>query len=328
MRFIVFGAGAVGGVVGGLLARAGEEVCLIARGAHLQAIRKDGLRLETPEESRVLRLAAFEDPRATDPRPDDVVLLAVKSQDTREALASLARCFPPSVAVVCMQNGVDNEREALRLFPNVYAVPVWCPATYLDEGVVHAHSSPIRGVLDVGRYPRGEDRLSVELATRFSAAGFRSVSRPDIMRYKWSKLLFNLTNSAEALCDDRAAIDEIATLVRSEAEACFKAAGIDYASASEDAARRGQPLAIGPTISQGRTGGSSWQSLARGTGNMESDYLNGEVILLGRLSGTPTPVNAFLQNEARRAAALGLEAGSLPGEDLLARARVAMGAGS
>ena len=80
----------------------------------------------------------------------------MKGQDTRDALDALAD-GPPDLAVACLQNGVDNERQVLRRTPNTYAVPVMLPATYLEPGVVDASSAPVTGILDVGRYPTGVD---------------------------------------------------------------------------------------------------------------------------------------------------------------------------
>jgi 2-dehydropantoate 2-reductase len=78
------------------------------------------------------------------------------------------------------------------------------------------------------------------------------------------------------------------------------AAGIDFASDEEDRHRRGDILRMRPIDGKRRMGGSSWQSLARGAGSIETDYLNGEIVMLGRLHGVPTPVNSTLQRVARR----------------------------
>src|ERR1035437_6891377 len=120
MRFVIYGAGAIGGVVGARLAQAGFDVTLIARGAHLDAIRRDGLTLETPVERLVLDLPGAEDPAGIDWRPDAAVALATKGQDRAGALTALRVAAPPGLPVVCMQNGVENERLALRRFADVY----------------------------------------------------------------------------------------------------------------------------------------------------------------------------------------------------------------
>jgi 2-dehydropantoate 2-reductase len=309
MRFVVYGAGAIGGLIGALLAEAGEDVLLIARGAHAEAIRRSGLAVESPEGRRLVPLAVAEGPAASF-RPGDVVLLAVKSQDTAAALSALRQTAPPSISVVCVQNGVDNERAALRLFADVYGVCVMCPAAHLEPGVVQAFSSPTPGLLDVGRYPVGVDALCSALAAAFRAATFESVARPDIMRWKYRKLLMNLGNAVEALCDGPGRL-ELAHLAGDEGVACLRAAGIDAASEEEDAARRGDLLQLHAVGGHRRAGGSSWQSLQRGAGSIESDYLNGEIVLLGRRHGIPTPVNALLQELAWERTLSGAGPGSL-----------------
>src|SRR5258708_3229824 len=94
MRFIVYGAGAVGGVIGGGVAEHGHEVVLVARGDHLSAIDEQGLRLESPEGARTIRIAAVDHPDKLSWSDGDVVLLAVKSQDTAGALDALAATAP------------------------------------------------------------------------------------------------------------------------------------------------------------------------------------------------------------------------------------------
>jgi len=104
-----------------------------------------------------------------------------------------------------------------------------------------------------------------------------------------------------------------------EGEAALTAARIDFASLEEDTARRGDLLRLRAIGARPRPGGSSWQSLARGTGRIEADYLNGEIVLLGRLHGVPTPVNALLQATANRMARERSAPGSLSEESLLAQ---------
>ena len=231
-----------------------------------------------------------------------MVLLAVKGQDTPAALEGLA-AGPPDLAIACLQNGVDNERQVLRRTPNTYAVPVMLPGTYLEPGVVEASSAPITGILDVGRYPRGIDERAEAISTAFATSTFSSLPQPEVMRFKWSKLLMNLGNALEAAVGPIGRESELYPRARAEAEAVLAAAGIDYASLAEDAERRGDLIGMRRINGQRRGGGSTWQSLARGTGRVETDLLNGEIVLLGRLHGVPTPVNALLQDGRQRAGA-------------------------
>ena len=301
MRVIVYGAGGVGGVIGGRLFEHGHDVVLIARGEHHDAIRDHGLCLEDPDTSVTLRVPVVDHPARTQPRPGDIVLLTMKSQDTARALAALTPHVPADTPVVCAQNGVENERAASRHFANVYGVCVMCPTAFLVPGVVQATSHPVSGILDLGRHPSGVDDVAQALAAALRDSTFSSEAVRDIQRWKYSKLLMNLANAAQATLLPAAQADVVRTAIR-EGVACLRAAGIDFASKEEDAARRGDLITQRPIRGERRGGGSSWQSLARATGSIETDYLNGEIVLLGRLHGVPTPVNAALQVVANQMA--------------------------
>jgi 2-dehydropantoate 2-reductase len=316
MRFVVFGAGAIGGVAGARLHQAGHEVVLIARGAHYEAIRDNGLTLEAPGERTVLEIDACDSPAAVSWSGDEIVLLATKGQDTVGALAGLRAVAPPATPVVCMQNGVENERLALRLFANVYGAVVMVPAAHIEPGVVESHASQLTGIIDVGRYPDGADELAEELASTLRGSRFDACARPDVMRLKHAKLLLNLANAVGALCEAGPQTDQLTEAVREEGRAVLSAAGIEFVAPEvEDVSGRWERLGV----QRARRGGSStWQSLARHTGQVETDFLNGEIVLLGRLHGVPTPVNEALAAAAFRAASDGLEPRSLSAQDVLA----------
>ncbi|MBO3101294.1 ketopantoate reductase family protein [Cellulomonas fengjieae] len=326
MRHIIIGTGAVGGVIGGLLAGAGSDVVLVARGRQLDALRADGLEVTTPAGSVRMHPAVAAGPPDVDLRPDDVLVLAVKSQDTVAALDAWADrpvagggSAAERLAVVCAQNGVANERAALRRFRTVVAMCVWLPATFLEPGRVSAGGTPVPGVLTVGPAAASSvaDAALTAYAEDLAGAGFAAPVTGDVMAWKYRKLLSNLANAVEALCgttrDDGAA--ELVARADEEGRTVLRAAGIRVLDeAVHDAARAGFHVARLPGQAGG---GSSWQSLARGTGSIESDYLNGEIVLLGRLHGVPTPVNAVLQRRARQAAATGAGPGSTVAADVL-----------
>ncbi len=310
MRWVIVGAGAVGGVVGGYLAAAGHDVVLVARGAHLDAIRAGGLAVRSPDGERTFRLPAAADPAEVDWRPGDVAVLGVKSMDTEDVVRSIAAHAAEDTPVVCLQNGVANESTALRRFANVYGICVMLPASHLEPGLVVAHSAPVPGILDVGRFPDGVDDTAAAVAAGLRDAGFHSVARPDVMRMKYRKLLSNLGNALDALCGRADGLDEAVRPVLAEGEAVLRAAGIAYATEAEDEERRGTTMTLLPVEGAPRGGGSSWQSLARHTGSVEADYLNGEIVLLGRLYGVPTPANALARRLVVEAARTGAEPGS------------------
>lgn len=312
MRIVVYGAGGIGGTIGARLHLIGTEVILIARGAHLQAIQAQGLRFVSPAGDDRLPIPAVGHPGEIEWRDGDVVLLTMKSQHSVAALDELAAAASRSIPVVCGQNGVANERMALRRFHDVYGMIVNLPATHLVPGEVVTHAAGSGGILDTGRYPTGSDALVEELTGLLSEAGFTAEPDEQIMRKKYAKLLMNLGNIVQAAtvpgagassdssnseegeeteAVEKKAVAEIYRRLRAEALACFAAAGIDCASRDEVRERSRNMVKMVELPGHSRPAGSSWQSFSRGTGNVETDFLNGEIALLGGQHGVPTPGN-------------------------------------
>jgi 2-dehydropantoate 2-reductase len=318
VRFVVHGAGAIGGVIGARLFQAGYDVVLIARGSHYEAIRSDGLTIESADERTTLPIPVVQQPRGITFTDDDIVLLSVKSQDTLGALDDLRDATSIALPIVCVQNGVANERMALRRFANVQTTCVMCPTGHLEPGVVQAHSTPITGILDTGRYPHGIDIITEEVVGALRKSGFAAEARADIMRWKYSKLIMNLANAVEGVCGRTEGADELGRRIRREGVECLRAAGIDFVSGEEDRERRGSILTIKPIGGATRGGGSTWQSLQRATGSIETDYMNGEIVLIAREHGREAPVNELLQRLANESAATGRPPGSTPAAEVLA----------
>jgi 2-dehydropantoate 2-reductase len=258
-------------------------------------------------------------------RADDVLVLAVKTQDSAAALDAWAWQPVPGggvaaevLPVVCAQNGVASERLALRRFRRVYGMCVWLPASHLEPGTVHAEGAPKTGLLAIGCYPAGSDATAEQISRDLVASTFLAPVAADVMRWKYGKLLGNLGNAVEAVCGPGAADDsaQLGELAAAEGAAVLEAAGIDYASADEQAEARGSQVQVRPVNGARRGGGSSWQSLTRGTGSIEADYLNGEIVLLGRLHGQPTPVNEVLQELANQLARAGRAPGSIAADEV------------
>ena len=113
----------------------------------------------------------MDDPAEIDWRADDAILLTMKTQDTLPALERLRAAGVAGQPIFCVQNGVANERMALRRFPNVHGVTVMMPASFLSPGEVAAFSTPRHGIFDIGRFPRGSD-------ARRPGAGGRAGGRP------------------------------------------------------------------------------------------------------------------------------------------------------
>jgi 2-dehydropantoate 2-reductase len=277
MRIVVFGAGAVGGVVAAQLARSGREVAVIARGAHLEAIRREGLTLQWPGGEAVLGLAAVGSPGELAWRSDDVLLLATKSQHSDAALAALAGAPPGCLSSASRTASRTNaERCVARARP-------WrlrdAPAAHLEPGVVQASFRPPASLTSAR--PAGLDELP-----RRSPSASRG------------GLLVVGGRGRDALEVRQAAVEPRQRRrgrmrtggARLAARACARAGALVAAGTArelEDAERR-RPDPAAPHRRSRRGGGSTWQSLARRTGSIEVDDLNGEIVLLGRLR-RPTP---------------------------------------
>ena len=292
MRYVVLGAGGIGCAVGGLLHHAGAKVVFIARGGQLEALRARGLVLAFPDRSLTLDVEAAERVAAAS---GDVVLLCTKSQDTAEALELVAADAP----VVCMQNGLHNERVVAERHA-AYGAMVFVPASYLEPGRVTVHSAPCPGVIDVGCFPSGSDAIAGALVADLVRAGYDAAVDEDIMRAKRTKLISNLGNVLQALGGNAALENkELRKRVQAEGRAAFDAAGLSHRPLRELYQRAGQ-VNDQPVAGASRLGGSSWQSLKRGQ-TLESEHLNGEIVRLGAAHGVPTPLNGALLELARQA---------------------------
>jgi 2-dehydropantoate 2-reductase len=317
MRYVIIGIGAIGGTLAAALHRAGRDVLGVGRGAHLDAVQTHGLLLRMPGRAHRVALSAVVLDDLTI-NAGDVVVVATKSQHTEALLMRLADVAPASTPIICAQNGVTNEPAALRWFESVYGAVVNCPALHLVPGEVAAYSCPTIGVVDVGRWPGGEDATSKAVATDLDSAGFSSQPLPDISRWKYAKLLNNLGNAVEVVCRPRTRDGELTTRLKDEARDVLHRHGIDVASDAEYAARLGDMLQIG-NIDGPRPGGSTWQSVTRGLRATEADYLNGEIVRLGRLRGLRVPANALMQQLTRDVAQGLTPVGGVSEHEVLAR---------
>lgn len=315
----MLGIGAVGGTVAARLATAGHEVLALARGPHAAAVRADGLHLDTPDGPLTARMDVVERPEDLRLRDGDVLLLATKSQHTVALLESLpaeARDLP----LLCLQNGVANEREAARRMSDVHGVCVMLPALHTEPGRVAVFARP-SAVLEVGRWPDGTTDVDHEVAEAFSAAGLLTRARDDVQAYKHRKLLTNLGNAVEALLGREVggsaeAVRRLHSRAVAEGERVLALAGVpllDLERWREDVVAR---IEIAEVDGVERGGGSTWQSLVRGAGSVEADHLNGEVVLLARLHGTTAPVNEVLRRAVVDAARAGRPPGSVDADEL------------
>ena len=276
MHLTILGAGAVGGVVGALLHSAGLPVTLVARGAHLEKIRADGLYVMTPEWRERMPIPVSD----TVPADTDVVLLAVKSHQTEAALADVPRHLP----VCCLQNGVGNEPIVAALGHPTIGAMVWMPTVHLVPGVVRSHGAPGPGAIDVGAYPSGVTPLVEALCEAFEAAEIQSDPHPDIMALKRTKLIVNIAGAAQAVSGTVS--EQLWRDLMAEATAVFDAAGLAY-DPPEELLERG--LGVADINGAERPGGSTWQSLRRGI-EPETRAMHAPLIALADAHGVAIPL--------------------------------------
>lgn len=309
-RYVVIGGGAVGGALAAQLAplagTRGYDVVLVARGEHGRLIRDRGLLVHRPDGTETVRLDVVADPEDLDLRVGDVLVLTVKAQDAEAALATWAwqPVRDPSGAVVgsgadlpivTYQNGLATEDLALRRFSRVYGATIGIPTSYLTPGAIVSPSRPPAvGVVWIGRHPTGTDELQELLVADLVVAGLAAWSVPDISAVKAAKLVFNVANGLDLLSGSDAERTAARRALREESLAVLAAAGVRL-TASGELDHHGVRLSIEPV--PGDTVGrfsSTWQSFARGASS-ETDYLNGEIVLLARRAGVEAPVNERLQ---------------------------------
>jgi len=320
MRFIVYGAGGIGGPLGLFLAETGADVVLIARGEHLRRLQADGLTVHAGDGSRTVKVPAVSHPRELEPGAADVVALTMKTQDTEGALRDLqASGFDPwTTPIFCVQNGVANERISTRYFAHVYGVMIVIPGIHVEPGIVYNPISGNHGYMDVGRYPGGVDDLAEAFVAAVRKADYAANAHADVMAPKGAKLLTNLGNAMGAITDGRGDEKAYMEQVYAEARACLTAAGLPFEDEAQwndrVKASRGTNVTLEGLPPGNR--GSSWQSLTRGQGSIEADFLNGEVTLHGRKHGIPTPYNDVLQRVANEMARLRQRPGHYTAEQL------------
>ncbi|RRQ29419.1 ketopantoate reductase family protein [Rhodococcus sp. Eu-32] len=324
-RYIVIGGGAVGASLAAQFDAAGIDYVLVARGESYHKLSSDGLRYIRPAGEKTLHLNVVAGPDDVALRPDDVLVLAVKAQQAERAITDWAwrpigsetgtnGIAAHTLPILTFQNGIDTERIALRRFATVYGVSIWIPGTHVEPGTVIAAGTPAVGLVWVGRYPTGTDELASEIASDLTRAGFPTQVVPDVMRWKTTKLITNLLNAVDLFEATDDEVKQAQAVLEREAFAALDAAGLTRADPSTESTNDRTQLQIAPLPGQSSAHKSTWQSVARGSGSVETDYLNGEISLLGRLHGIPTPANDQLQ------AALGqlISGGDAPGSRRLA----------
>ncbi|MFM7227730.1 MAG: ketopantoate reductase family protein [Betaproteobacteria bacterium] len=285
MRFAVVGAGAVGCYFGGMLARAGQPVTLIGRPLHVDAVRRNGLRLETQTFDEIVALEASTEPAAVSSA--DVVLFSVKSTDSRQTAQQIAPFLSPQAVVLSLQNGVENADIIRSVLPQQVIASVVYVATEMAGPGHLKHFG--RGELVIAEAPASES-----IATVFGNANVPVKRAHDVRGAQWTKLIINCAyNALSAIAQKPYAalveVEGVPALMEAVVDECLQVAAADGVAVPGDihaATRR---------IAQTMAGqySSTAQDVARGKPN-EIDYLNGYVVRRGRAHGIATPINQTL----------------------------------
>lgn len=290
MRIAVYGAGGVGGYFGGRLAQAGADVRLIARGAHLRALRGHGLRVRSVKGDFAVALPATDDP--ADIGPCDYVLFCVKSFDTEAAAARLGPLLGDGTAVVSLQNGVDNEEKLARVVGDHHVMggAAYIFAGIAEPGVVVHTGGPtsiVFGELDGRASARAR-----QLLASCQQAGFGAELSPAITTVLWAKLAF-ICAQAGMTAAVRLPIGEIRTVDAAWAgfqrlvhEVCAVAAADGHPV--PPTAQEGI-LAAGQTVEPGSFS-SLHDDLVAGR-RMELEALHGFVARRASERGVPVPMS-------------------------------------
>jgi len=286
LSFAVMGAGAVGCFYGGMLARAGSQVTLIGRAAHVQAIQRQGLRLQMQSFDDVVHPSATEQPSAV--AYADVILFAVKSTDTESAGAQMRPYLKPSALVLCLQNGVDNAERLRAVLPgvDVAAAAVYVAAEMAGPGHLRHHG---RGELIIEPSAR-----SAALAQALQTAGIPTEVSAGVRNVLWTKLVINCAyNGLSAVGQvaygelmQRPGMAEVQRDLIAECRAVAAAEGVALPTDLEDSVR-----AIANSMATQMS--STAHDLRRGKPT-EIDFLNGHVVHRGDALGVPTPANRML----------------------------------
>jgi 2-dehydropantoate 2-reductase len=307
MRFIICGAGAIGGVIGGQLAKAGQNVLFIEKlQDHREAIIEHGLQLRGVHGNHCLKVPVAPHASEVDFHPDDVIFLAVKSFHSATACQEIRQTTDLDLPIFCSQNGVRNEEVACRYFQNVNGVMVLIGAKRLEPGiVVHTGNGPV----GIGTFPQGLNQTAKDVAAILDTTDLAVYTTEHIDRAKWNKMLINLNNATMGLTgfsSHVARADDEARLwmadVYEEGAEVLREVGIQYEGPPgmgpiEDRIAELRNLDVKPDVPKteellGRA--SLWQDLYHQRGEVEADYFNGEIVELGRQHHIPTPYNKLL----------------------------------
>ena len=290
MNIAVMGAGSVGGFLGGMLARGGNDLSLVVRGAHLAAIRERGLRVVRDGEEFTVHCAATSDPAEIG--AVELVLLTVKTYQNDAAIPSMAPLVGPETTVLCLQNGIDSYVDVADRFGPERVMPgcVYIEAGTEAPGVVRQAGDVVRvvfGETDGSMSVRG---TAIEEA--FLASGIPAEFTNDIRTGLWSKFLFIATMAGTtAMARERLAglmprpeWREVVVGCLREIEAAGRASGVNFPSDIHETTLSYIEQNLDDLQASLHTDVMAGRPL-------ELETFAGAVIRAGRASGVPTPIN-------------------------------------
>lgn len=291
MRAAVLGSGGLGGYFGALLARAGHDVSFVARGAHLEALRANGLRIESPHGDFTVSPANATDDTAQI-GPVDVVLFCVKTYDTETAAATLPPLIHDNTAVLSFQNGVESHEHIDRAVGpgHALAAPTHISSTLISPGLIR-QSSPFRTTVVAEIRGPVSDRAQ-RIASLLAESGISATAAPDGLVPLWHKFIFLASSAgltalartpAAELYQSEAARGVLRAALE-EAESVGRASGV---AMDADIVERQYRFAL--NLAPGLKA-SMHVDLERGR-RLEIDALSGAVVRLGHKLSIPTPVH-------------------------------------
>mgnify|MGYP002623504036 FL=1 len=291
MKIAVMGAGALGGYFGGRLAAAGHNVTLIARGAHLAAIRADGLRILSPRgDLHLPGIGATDDPAAVG--PVDAILFMVKTYDLEHAAEAIRPMLGPETFVVTCQNGVSApERLAAAIGPErVVPGVARIPGEVAQPGVIR-HTAPL-DILIFGEAAGGVSARCERLAAALNDAGMTPKAHPAIRHELWSKMISQaMLASLTALTRlDLGPLRETLQTRQLMTDAMEEAAAVGRAEVPD---LPDDLIAANWAFLDGlpREMHASMLDDLRNGKRLEVDHLSGDIVRLGRRHGIPTPIH-------------------------------------
>lgn len=291
LRFGVMGSGGVGGYFGAALARAGVDVVMIARGAHLAAIRSKGLTIQAQDETYTAKLTATDDP--TQAGPCDVVLVAVKLWDTASAVEAIAPMVGPETTIISLQNGIDAEPAfaARHGDDRVFGGVAQISATIAAPGTIAKHSGFARIIF--GEWGAAQPDRATALTEAFTKAGIENQYSGDIRGELWRKFIFLVALSGATAMTGK----PIGEVLASEGDRALHRTLVEETYALAQARGIGLPAAVVDQVvafSEGlpyQMRASMAHDLIAGN-PLELDWLSGAVVRMAREDGLDVPANA------------------------------------